>query len=218
MLESEEFADKVAQATFKWRRVELVDLIAAGLSRGIAPRDILQLLFSCIRQICHKFDQGDIYFPEFFLTIDTVQTGLNILLPQLKVSSDQSPITAKVVLGVVQGDTHDIGKNMLKMILESEGVPVIDLGNDVAADTFIQAAKAEAAPVIASSTLMTTTLGRMEELETKLKEQGLKGKIWTIIGGRATSQDFAASIGTDAWAKEVIEGVDLIKQYLQTRP
>ncbi len=211
-----EFADKIAQATFKWRKGEMLEAITAGLSRGIAPRDILQLLFSCIRQVCHEFDRGDIYFPEFFLTVDTVQAGINILLPQLKASADQSPVDAKVVLGVVQGDIHDIGKNIVKLILESEGVPVIDLGADVAVDRFIEVAKKESAPVIATSTLMTTTLCRMEELEVKLREQGLKGKIWTIIGGRATSQDFAIAIGADAWTEEAIAGVDIIKQHLQT--
>jgi methanogenic corrinoid protein MtbC1 len=103
------------------------------------------------------------------------------------------------------------------MLLGSEGIQVIDLGTSVPADQFIQVAKDEAAPVIAASTLMSTTLCKMAELETKLQKQGLKGKIWTIIGGRATSADFADSIGADAWAKEAIEGVNKIKQYLQIR-
>ena len=211
------FHDKVVELVLRFKRKELVDLVNVGLGQGIAPHDILQMLLSAIRQGCHKFDTGDIYFPEFFLTIDTVQAGINALLPQLKSSASQSQIAGKVVLGVVEGDIHDLGKNMLRMLLGSEGIQVIDLGTSVPADKFIQVAKDEGAPVIAASTLMSTTLCKMAELETKLQKQGLKGKIWTIIGGRATSADFADSIGADAWAKEAIEGVNKIKQYLQIR-
>lgn len=211
------FHDTVVELVLRFKRKELVDLVNVGLGQGIAPHDILQMLLSAIREGCHKFDTGDIYFPEFFLTIDTVQAGINALLPQLKSSASQSQIAGKVVLGVVEGDIHDLGKNMLRMLLGSEGIQVIDLGTSVPAETFIQVAKDEGAPVIAASTLMSTTLCKMAELETKLQKQGLKGKIWTIIGGRATSADFAASIGADAWAKEAIEGVNRIKQYLQIR-
>lgn len=211
------FHDTVVELVLRFKRKELVDLVNVGLGQGIAPHDILEMLLSAIRQGCHKFDTGDIYFPEFFLTIDTVQAGINALLPQLKSSASQSQIAGKVVLGVVEGDIHDLGKNMLRMLLGSEGIQVVDLGTSVPADKFIQVAKDEGAPVIAASTLMSTTLCKMAELETKLQKQGLKGKIWTIIGGRATSADFAASIGADAWAKEAIEGVNKIKQYLQTR-
>ncbi len=211
------FHDTVVELVLRFKRKELVDLVNVGLGQGIAPHDILEMLLSAIRQGCHKFDTGDIYFPEFFLTIDTVQAGINALLPQLKSAASQSQIAGKVVLGVVEGDIHDLGKNMLRMLLGSEGIQVIDLGTSVPADTFIQVAKDEGAPVIAASTLMSTTLCEMAELETKLQKQGLKGKIWTIIGGRATSADFAASIGADAWAKEAIEGVNRIKQYLQIR-
>ena len=211
------FHDTVVELVLRFKRKELVDLVNVGLDQGIAPHDILQMLLSAIRQGCHKFDTGDIYFPEFFLTIDTVQAGINALLPQLKSSASQSQIAGKVVLGVVEGDIHDLGKNMLRMLLGSEGIQVIDLGTSVPADKFIQVAKDEGAPVIAASTLMSTTLCKMAELETKLQKQGLKGKIWTIIGGRATSADFADSIGADAWAKEAIEGVNKIKQYLQIR-
>jgi methanogenic corrinoid protein MtbC1 len=211
------FHDTVVELVLRFKRKELVDLVNVGLNQGIAPHDILQMLLSAIRQGCHKFDTGDIYFPEFFLTIDTAQAGINALLPQLKSSASQSQRAGKVVLGVVEGDIHDLGKNMLRMLLGSEGIQVIDLGTSVPADQFIQVAKDEAAPVIAASTLMSTTLCKMAELETKLQKQGLKDKIWTIIGGRATSADFAASIGADAWAKEAIEGVNKIKQYLQIR-
>lgn len=218
MMESkQEFHDKVAELVLRLKRKELVDLVNVGLGQGIAPHDILQTLLSAIRQGCHKFDAGDIYFPEFFLTIDTAQAGINALLPQLKSSATQSQTAGKVVLGVVEGDIHDLGKNILRMLLGSEGIQVIDLGTSVPADRFIQVAKDERALVIAASTLMSTTLCKMEELETQLQKQGLKGKIWTIIGGRATSADFADSIGADAWAKEAIEGVNKIKQYLQIR-
>jgi methanogenic corrinoid protein MtbC1 len=218
MIESiEEFRRRVIELVPQFRRQELVDLISEGLSQGIAPRDVQQVLFSSIRQACRRFDRGDIYFPEFFLTINTVQAGMNTVLPRLKSSAEQSKFAGKVVLGVVEGDIHDIGKNIVKMILDSEGIRVIDLGINVSADRFIQVAKEEAAPVIAASTLMSSTLCKMEELETKLQKQGLKGKIWTIIGGRATSAGFANSIGADAWAEEAIEGVNKIKQYLQIR-
>lgn len=209
--------ERVAELLSNWRKGELVDLVTGELPQGVTVGEISSALLSGIRESCHKFNQKVIYFPEFFLEIDTALGAMNALLPQLRASGEQSKAQGKVVLGTVEGDIHDMGKNILKAILESEGIPTIDLGTNVLADTFIQTAQDEAAPIIAASTLMTPTLKKMEELEAKLQQKGLKGAIWTIVGGEATSQEFANSIGADAWAREAIEGVAKIKQFLQNR-
>jgi len=120
-----------------------------------------------------------------------------------------------VVIGVVEGDIHDIGKTIVASMLRAAGFEVIDLGRDVPIDEFIETAVREGAQVIAASTLMTPTLEGMEEIEEKLRERGLKGKIKTIIGGGATSKEFADEIGADAWAADAVEGVDAVKRLVE---
>ncbi|MDD2779062.1 MAG: cobalamin-dependent protein, partial [Candidatus Methanomethylophilaceae archaeon] len=120
-------------------------------------------------------------------------------------AGDGGKTTGTVVLGVVEGDVHDIGKNIVKAMLTGLGLTIHDMGKDVPIKDMLQKAKDEKAQIIAESTLMTPTLAGMKDMENLLKEEGLKGKIFTMIGGGATSKEFADQIGADGWTYDAVE-------------
>jgi len=123
----------------------------------------------------------------------------------------------KVVICVVEGDVHDIGKNIVKAMLTGAGMTIFDLGRDVPIKNIIEKAKAEGADIIATSTLMTPTLAGMKEIERMTKEANMKPKVKTMIGGGATSKEFATQIGADAWGYDAIEAVKIAAELIKNR-
>lgn len=147
------------------------------------------------------------FLPQVLLSANTLYQGLNICLPLLQ--GDGSASKGTVVIAVVEGDVHDIGKNIVKAMLTGLGVNVVDLGKDVPIKDIIAKAVETKAQIIAESTLMTPTLAGMKQTEAELKEQGLKGAIKTMIGGGATSKEFADQIGADGWSYDAVEASHL---------
>jgi methanogenic corrinoid protein MtbC1 len=145
---------------------------------------------------------------------DAMYAGLNVLLPLLP--KRESGAKGTVVLGVVEGDIHDIGKNIVKAMLTASGYKVVDLGKDVPVDEFIRRAKEEGAQVIAMSTLMTPTLLSIQTVEEKLKAEGLKGKVKTIIGGGSVSDGWRERSGSDAYGKDAMEAVSKVKLLIES--
>jgi dimethylamine corrinoid protein len=139
--------------------------------------------------------------------------ALDVTLPKLKV--DANAVPGKVVLAVVEGDVHDIGKNIVKAMLTGAGLTIFDMGRDVPVKNLVDKAKAEGAQILATSTLMTPTLAGMKEIERILKEENLKGKVKTIIGGGATSKEFSSQIGANAWAYDAVEAVQVVQGLLK---
>ncbi len=135
--------------------------------------------------------------------------GLDLLLPLLKEAAVGE--REKVVIGVVEGDIHDIGKNIVKAMLTAAGYDVIDVGRDVPTPDFVETADGEKARVIAMSTMMTPTLMSMKEVEEELDKKGLKGEIRTIIGGGTVTDEWKSKIGSDAYGKDAVEAVDKVK-------
>ena len=138
--------------------------------------------------------------------------GLNLVLPMLTGAGGETK--GKVVLAVVEGDVHDIGKNIVKAMLTGLGLTIYDLGKDVPIKDIVEKAKTEGAQIIAESTLMTPTLAGMKECEKMLAEEGLKGKIKTMIGGGATSKEFADQIGADGWSYDAVEASHVASAFL----
>lgn len=205
--------DEMVAALKEWDKEAFLNVLQSGLSRGLSALEIArEELRPLSKEISERFQQNDIIFPEFLLMSDAIQTGFQFLLPLIKESTIKQNNPEKVVLGVIEGDIHDIGKNIVKVALEVEGFEVIDLGCDVPVHKFVEAARENGARIIASSSLMTPTLTKMQELENELGRAGLKGKIKTIIGGEATSREFAEKIGADAWGREAVEGVEKVKE------
>ncbi len=184
------------------------------LAEGIPPYDgITNGLAEGMKVVGDKYEQKEYFLPEMLLSADAMYAGLNILTPHIKSKNRQR---GKIVLGVVEGDIHDIGKNIVKTMLTASGYEVVDLGKDVSPAEFIEKAKSEGAQVIAMSTLMTPTLMSMKSVEEKLREEGLKDKVKTIIGGGSVSENWRANIGSDAYGKDGLEAVDKIKALINS--
>jgi corrinoid protein of di/trimethylamine methyltransferase len=159
------------------------------------------------------YEEGEYYIPELLMCSDAMYSGINILKPHLEKSETDNRY--KVVIGVVQGDTHDIGKNLVKIMMETEGFEVIDLGRDVAPKAFVEKAKEVGASIIALSTLMTTTMEGMEEVIKLLEEENLRDKIKVMIGGGPISQSFADKIGADAYTTDASKAAKFAKALVQ---
>jgi 5-methyltetrahydrofolate--homocysteine methyltransferase len=206
--------EKFAQALFQGNVEEVKKLTQAALNRGEKAEDILnQGMIKAMEQVGAKFKNGEIYIPEVLIAARAMQAGLGVLKPILAKST--SSAAAKIVIGTVQGDLHDIGKNLVGMMLEGGGLEVVDVGIDVSPDKFVQAAKEHGAKVIGMSALLTTTMMQMKATVEALKTSGLKGEIKTIIGGAPVTEEFARSIGADGYAADAASAVDKVKELLK---
>jgi 5-methyltetrahydrofolate--homocysteine methyltransferase len=186
-------------------------LTRQALAAGIAPKTILDDgLIAGMNVVGEKFRVHDIFLPDVLLAAKAMYAGMEVLKPLL-ISAGVSS-RGRVVIGSVQGDLHDIGKNLVGIMLKGAGFEVIDLGNDVAASTFVDAAKSREACVIGMSALLTTTMPVMKEVVDLLKKQDLRGRIKTIIGGAPVSRDYAAEIGADAYGYDCAQAVENVKK------
>jgi len=156
------------------------------------------------------FEEEEYFIPELLMCSDAMYAGLDILIPHIKI--DKNEVKLKVVIGVVEGDTHDIGKNLVKIMLETSGFDVIDLGRDVPPSIFVERAKKENANIIALSTLMTTTMDNMAEVIRILDKQNIREKFKIMIGGGPISQGFADKIGADGYSVNAAEAVRLARK------
>jgi corrinoid protein of di/trimethylamine methyltransferase len=159
------------------------------------------------------YEEEEYYIPELLLCSDAMYSGLDILKPHLE--KEETENKAKVVIGVVEGDTHDIGKNLVKIMMETEGLEVIDLGRDIPPIDFVNKAKEVGASIIALSTLMTTTMDGMAEVINLLKKEGLKDKISVMVGGGPISQSFADKIGADAYTLDASKAAKRAKALIK---
>jgi len=194
-----EILEKVAEAVCKMEVDETATLIKEALAAGVDPQEILSNgLIKGMGKAGQLFEEQEYFVSELLLCSDAMYSGLEILQPFIKNSGSLSK--GKIVIGVVEGDTHDIGKNIVKIMLETASFEVIDLGRDVPMNKFIDKAVEVGANMIALSTLMTTTMDGMEKLVKLLKERGLRDKFKVIVGGGPVSQSFADKIGADGYS------------------
>jgi methylmalonyl-CoA mutase cobalamin-binding domain/chain len=156
------------------------------------------------------FETEEYFIPELLLCADAMYAGLDILRPHIVRASTRA--RQRVVIGVVEGDTHDIGKNLVKIMLDASGFEVIDLGRDVPPQRFVDEAVAQGAEVIALSTLMTTTMDAMAEVVTLLRSAGLRDRFRVVVGGGPISQKFSDRIGADGYSASAPGAVKLVKQ------
>lgn len=156
------------------------------------------------------FEEEEYFVPELLMCADAMNAGVEILKPYIKVSGLKDK--HKVVIGVIEGDTHDIGKNLVKLMLETSNFNVIDLGRDVPPQTFVDNAVAEKAEIIMISSLMTTTMDGMADVVTILNSQGLRERFKVCVGGGPISQGFADKIGADGYSKDAANAVRLCRK------
>jgi len=189
------------------------NLIQALLDEGNSPDEIIQKgIVVALDVVGKQFSVGECFIPEMLVAAKASQKGLDILNPLL-VKTQFKP-KGTVVIGTVRGDLHDIGKNIVAMMLKGSGFHVIDLGFDVAPEKFVNALETEKALILAMSCLLTTTMISMENAMDALRKAGLYGRVKVMIGGPPTTDDFAREIGADFRGRDAYEGVEQAKLFV----
>jgi len=202
-----DFYEILKKAILKGDHEKVVQTVKEALDSGIPAGDILDKgLIPGVQALGELFKDGQVYLPEILIATRAMNRGVDELKPHLSGSSSSKKGT--IVLGTVEGDLHDIGKNLVGLMLGSIGFDVIDVGVDVSAGSFISAAREHNANIIALSGLLTTTIPYFSTVIEALKEAGLKGKIKVMIGGAPVSRQYADEIGAEGFAEDCATAVD----------
>lgn len=189
------------------RMPKVKELVTKALEDGVAPKDILENgLMAGMAIIGEKFKNNQIFVPEVLVAARAMNAGVEILKPYIVAEGVESK--GKAVIGTVRGDLHDIGKNLVKIMLEGKGLEVIDLGVDVSAETFVEKAKENEADIICCSALLTTTMNEMKAVVEKAEEAGIRGKVKIMVGGAPVTQSFCDSIGADCYTSDAASAAD----------
>jgi 5-methyltetrahydrofolate--homocysteine methyltransferase len=208
MVDQEKFYEALCEGSMD----KVKDLTEKALNGGETPDKVLKGgLIPAMDRIGVRFRNNEIFIPEVLIAARAMHAGLGVLKPILAKSSAST--TTKVVLGTVKGDLHDIGKNLVGMMLEGAGFEVVDLGIDVPPEKFIQSAKETGAKVIGMSALLTTTMMQMKTTVEKVKAEALGVK--TVIGGAPVTEEFAKQIGADGYAPDAASAVSKIKEIVK---
>lgn len=190
------------------RAANVKELVAKALEEGIDAKQVLEEgLLSGMGIIGEKFKNNEVYVPEVLIAARAMNAGLEILKPELAKSNVKAH--GKAVLGTVKGDLHDIGKNLVKIMLEGKGIEVIDLGVDVSPEKFIETAVAQNAQIIACSALLTTTMGMMKNVVDLAVEKGLRSKFKIMIGGAPITDNYCKTIGADYYTPDAASASDV---------
>jgi 5-methyltetrahydrofolate--homocysteine methyltransferase len=183
------------------------------LGKGENPLQIInEGLIAGINEVGARFKTGNLYVPEMMMSAQAMKAGVELVKPNL--NGGEMPTLGKVVIGTVKGDLHDIGKNLVLMMLESSGFHMVDLGVDVSTEQFVAAVKQHQPQFVAMSALLTTTMPTMKEVISALEQQNLRPSVKVVIGGAPISQAYADDIGADGFASDAGAAADLCKELL----
>lgn len=203
--------EKIKKAVVEMNENATRELVNLALKEKVEPRQILEKgLIAGMKEVGRLFSCQEYFVPEVLLASETFYAGFDIINPMLKLQ--KIPPKSKVVIGVVEGDIHDIGKNIVKVMAEASGHQVIDLGDNVPVSKFIETVEKEKPDVLALSSLMTTTMMQMEVVIKQLEAKNLRKKVKVIVGGAPVNQDFANKINADGYGKDAAEAVNLIEK------
>ena len=206
--------EEIAGDVQKGKASSVEGLTQKALSQKISAEDILNKgLVAGMQVISEQFKNNEIFIPEVLISARAMNSGLRILKPLLAESKVESK--GKVVIGTVKGDLHDIGKNIVAMLLQGAGFDVIDLGADVPKERFLESVKKEKADILGMSALLTTTMLYMKETIDALQDEGLRQTVKVIIGGAPVTDSFASQIQADGYAPDAASAVDLSKRLLE---
>jgi 5-methyltetrahydrofolate--homocysteine methyltransferase len=190
------------------------ELTTAAIDEGAAAKEILDKgLIPGLDEVGRRFQKGEYFFPELLVSGEAMKAALARLKPELVKSS--GAIVGKCVIGTVKGDIHDIGKNIVIMMLEGNGWEVTDLGIDVPTETFIEAVRENDYQILGMSALLTTTIPRLAESIEALKAEGLRDKVKVMVGGVSVTQDYAEKIGADAYGRDAVDAVAEAKRLIR---
>ena len=188
----------------------VTELIEEALVQGVDPKPIvLKGLTKAMEVVGEKFEREEYLIPDMLASAECVGTAMDILSPHLAKAGVESK--GKFIITTVTGDLHDIGKNIVAIMIKGAGYEVIDLGADVPAERIIEAVREHQAPFLGLSALLTTTMRAMGEVINKLKQESLRDRVKVLIGGAPTSKEFAGQIGADAYCKDAFQAIDVLK-------
>jgi len=213
MPSKEEYFDKMAEMVVEMEDEEIADLCRQYLDEGYDPKEaIFNGLIKGMNEAGKLFEEEEYYISDILICSDAMDNGINVLKEEMDTSQEDN--IASAVIGVVEGDTHDIGKNLVKLMLETAGFKIIDLGKDVPVETFVDQAISNNVDFIMMSTLMTTTMGNMKKVIDLLNERGIRDQFKVMIGGGPVSESFARDIGADAYSENASEAVKVAKSLI----
>lgn len=205
--------DVISEALQRGDAEKVEELVKKALEENLTPKKILEDgLIKGMGIIGAKFKKNEVYVPEVLIAARAMHAGMNILKPKLIETGVKNIGT--IAIGTVKGDLHDIGKNLVKMMLEGAGFEVIDLGIDVSVDKFVEAVKEHKPNIIAMSALLTTTMVNMPEVIKALEAAGLREKVKIMIGGAPITQNYADQIGADGYSPDAASAVDKVKTFI----
>ena len=210
----EELLAKLSECVVEMEEEEVVDVAKEYIEAGYPAFDgIMDGLVDGMNKASDLYDAEEYFVTDVLLCSDAMYAGLEVLRPHLPENADAGE-KPKAVIGVVEGDTHDIGKNLVKIMMDTAGFEMYDLGRDVPLDAFVDKAIEVNASIVCMSTLMTTTMVGMKTVIEKLQERGIRDKVKVMIGGSPISQKYADEIGADGYSANAVEAVKLAKRLL----
>ncbi|MEN3203071.1 MAG: corrinoid protein [Atribacterota bacterium] len=208
-----EILDQIARELFAGNAKAVAELVEKALNEGFSPQEVLNDgLIKGMNEVGVKFKANEIYVPEVLIAARAMKAGMEILRPKL-VETGVEPV-ARMVIGTVKGDLHDIGKNLVAMMMEGAGFEVIDLGIDVPAEKFIQAVREHKPQIVGMSALLTTTMIQIRENIKAFREAGIRDTVKIMVGGAPVTQKFADEVGADGYAPDAASAVDKAKELL----
>lgn len=208
-----EVLEQLAKELFAGNAKGVAELTNKALAEGLKPSEVLNDgLIKGMNEVGVKFKANEIYVPEVLIAARAMKAGMEILKPKL-IESGVEPV-AKMIIGTVKGDLHDIGKNLVAMMMEGAGFEIIDLGIDVPAEKFIQAVKEINPQVVGMSALLTTTMVQIKENIKAFQDAGVRNNVKVLIGGAPVTQKFTDEVGADGYAPDAASAVDKAKELL----
>ena len=208
-----EVVQQIFSAILEGDKDKAAESVETALTDGLSPTRVLEDgLIAAMSEVGRRFEAGEFYVPEMLVSARAMQAGLARLKPQL-IQAAVKPL-GRIAIGTVKGDLHEIGKNLVGMMLEGAGFEIQDLGVDVPPDTFVQAAR-EGACIVAISALLTTTMSSMQDTVAALEAAGLRPRVRVMVGGAPVTQTFADRIGADGFAPDASQAVALARRLIQ---
>lgn len=204
---------KIGEDLYKGKADSVASLVQEALDSGLSPAGILEKgLIAGMNKVGKDFRDGTLYIPEVLIAARAMHAGMDILKPLL--SKEELKATGKFVIGTVKGDLHDIGKNLVGMMMEGAGFEVIDLGIDTPAEKFIEAVEQHQPDLVGVSALLTTTMVEMKAVIKALEQAGLRDRVKVIVGGAPVTEKYAQDIGADGYAPNASLAVDKARELL----
>ena len=208
-----EILQQISESLQRGEQEQVAELTSQAIDAGLpAPQILNDGLMAGMDVVGKRFGAHEIFLPELLLAARAMNAGIDLLRPLFL--GGEMPTRGKVVIGTVKGDLHDIGKNLVGIMLKGAGFEVIDVGNDVTADVFVDAAETEGASVVGLSALLTTTMTGMKDVVELVKSRGLQDKIKIVVGGAPLSKAFADEIGADAYGYDASNAVEIVKELM----